>query len=130
MKSSNFLDDPRMYVCINKHVNLGIITCIPKEDKPRFHMKNYRSISLLNCVYKVASRCIAYIIKSTLNQIIRSDQTGFITGRYIGEIKRLLYDIILYDIMQITEEKNLPGLLLHLDFEKSFYLISWKFIKF
>ena len=102
---------------------LGIITCIPKENKSRFHMKNYRPISLLNCVYKIASGCIANRIKSTLNKLIHSDQTGFIAGRYIGENTRLLYDI-----MQITEEKNLPGLLLLIDFEKAFDSISWKFI--
>ena len=44
----------------------GFITCIPKGDKPRKFMKNWRPISLLNTVYQLASSCIAERIKSVL----------------------------------------------------------------
>ena len=43
----------------------GIITCIPKDNKPRHFITNYRPISLLNCVYKIASGTIANRIKGT-----------------------------------------------------------------
>ena len=36
----------------------GIITCLPKEDKPRHYLKNWRPISLLNIVYKIASESV------------------------------------------------------------------------
>ena len=101
----------------------GIITCIPKDNKPRHFIKNYRPISLLNCVYKIASGVIAHRIKSTIHKIIHADQTGFIAGRYIGENTRLVYDI-----MQYTEENNIPGLLLLIDFEKAFDSVSWSFL--
>ena len=79
----------------------GIITCIPKENKSRYQVKNYRPISLLNCTYKLASGAIANRIKTTLNKLINTDQTGFIAGRYVGENTR-----ILYDIMHYAEEHN------------------------
>ena len=101
----------------------GIITCIPKDNKPHHFVKNFRPISLLNCSYKIASGVIAARIKSTLHKLIHSDQTGFIAGRYIGENTRLIYDI-----MQFTEENNIPGLLLSVDFEKAFDSVSWPFI--
>ena len=44
-------------------------------------------------------------------------------GRYIGENTRLVYDL-----MQYTEENNLPGTLLMIDFEKAFDSVSWNFI--
>ena len=86
-------------------------------------MKNYRPISLLNCIYKIASGAIANRIKTTLHKIIHQDQTGFISGRYLGENTRLVYDI-----MHCAEQYNLKGLLLLIDFEKAFDSISWSFI--
>ena len=101
----------------------GIITCIPKENKPRKFMKNYRPISLLNCVYKIASGAIAQRIKAILPKLIHSDHTGFMHGRFMGENTRQLYDLMHY-----AETNNIPGLLLLVDFEKAFDSISWKFI--
>ena len=100
----------------------GIITCIPKDNKPRNQIKNYRPISLLNCIYKIASGVIALRIKGTLHKLIHADQTGFTAGRYTGENTRLVYDI-----MHLTEENYIPGLLLLIDFEKAFDSVSWSF---
>ena len=59
----------------------GIITCIPKDNKLRnLIKKNYRPISSLNCVYKIASGVIALKMKSTLLNLIYAEQTGFISG--------------------------------------------------
>ena len=101
----------------------GIITCIPKEGKPKQFLKNWRPITLLNTVYKIASGVISTRIKSVLNKLISKDQTGFLKGRYIGENTRLIYDI-----MDFTEENDIPGLLLFIDFEKAFDSVSWNFL--
>ena len=77
--------------------NQGIIICIPRENKSKLFIKNWRPITLLNTVYKITSRTIANRIKTVLNKLISNDQTGFIQGRFIGENTRLLYDT-----MQIT----------------------------
>ena len=61
---------------------------------------------------------------SIAERIISKEQTGFLSGRYIGENTRLIYDIL-----HITDELDLPGLLLIIDFEKAFDSISWKFIE-
>ena len=103
---------------------LGIITCIPKEDKPRQFMKKWRPISLLNTVYKLASRCIAERIKSVLPIRISNDQTGFIPDRYIGELT-----LLIYDILHFTEEQDIPGILLLIYIEEAFNTISWMFIE-
>ena len=101
----------------------GVIICLPKDDKDRSLLKNYRPISLLNCVYKIASGAIANRIKSTLNKLIHEDQTGFISGRYMGENTRQIYDILNY-----CDVNNISALLLLVDFEKAFDSLSWNFI--
>ena len=93
----------------------GIITCLPKGDKPKQYLKNWRPISLLNVSYKLASACIANRLKLVLPSIISHDQTGFLSGRYIGENIRTIYDLMAY-----SEKNNIPALLLLIDFEKAF----------
>ena len=101
----------------------GIITCIPKGNKDKQYLKNWRPISLLNVSYKIASACIANRIKKYLPLIVNEDQSGFIKGRYIGENIRNLYDLL-----HTTEKYQIPGLLLLIDFEKAFDSVSWIFI--
>lgn len=93
----------------------GVIVCIPKGDKPREFIKNWRPISLLNVVYKIGSAAIANRLKPVLPTLINNDQTGFIKNRYIGDNVRLIYDFIEY-----LKTVKKPGLLLCLDFEKAF----------
>jgi exonuclease III len=102
----------------------GLITCIPKGKKPKQFLKNWRPISLLNVTYKLASSAIANRIKTVLPHIINEDQKGFIEGRQIGEVTRLIYDI-----MEYTESVQKPGLLLLIDFEKAFDTVDRKFMK-
>lgn len=101
----------------------GIITCIPKPNKSRHLLKNWRPISLLNVIYKLASSVIANRIKTVLDSIVHEDQKGFISGRFIGENIRLIYDILFE-----TKQHNIPGLLLSIDFQQAFDSVSWKFI--
>ena len=100
-----------------------IITCLPKGNKPREKLKNWRPLSMLSVLYKIASASLANRVKPVLNKIISKIQTGFVPGRYIGESTRLVYDL-----MHHTEEKNIPGLLMLIDFEKAFDSISWQFL--
>ena len=102
----------------------GVITCLPKANKSKHFLKNWRPISLLNIEYKIASSCIAERIKKVLPRIINKDQTGFVKGRYIGENIRLVYDVINY-----AEQYNKPGMILLVDFEKAFDSVSWTFIQ-
>ena len=54
-------------------------------------------------------------MKTIILKLLSDDQTGFIKGRFIGENIHLIDSFIKY-----TAEKNIPGLLLFLDFEKAF----------
>jgi hypothetical protein len=101
----------------------GVITCIPKGDKDKLFLKNWRPITLLNVSYKIASASIANRIKKFLGNIISEDQSGFLSGRFIGDNIRLIYDVMYY-----TERNNIPGMLLLIDFATAFDSISWSFM--
>ena len=81
--------------------------------------KNWRPITLLNVLYKLISGCLGQRLKSTLNYLISDTQCGFMKGRFIGENTRFIYDLMYY-----VESKNIPGLLVLIDFEKAFDSIS------
>ena len=56
----------------------GLITLIPKKNKPQQFLKSWRPISLLNCDYKIAAKAVATRMKRVLPDIINNDQTGFL----------------------------------------------------
>ena len=101
----------------------GVITCIPKGNKDKSYLKNWRPITLLNVSYKIASSSLANRLKYALNDIINEDQTGFLPGRVMAENVRLLYDILFY-----TEKHQIPGMLLLIDFASAFDTVSWEFM--
>ena len=47
--------------------------------------------------------------------IIHSNQTGYVKDRYIGETVRSIFDI-----MDLNEKENIPGLMIFIDFRKAF----------
>ena len=101
----------------------GVIKLIPKKDAEPYFIKNWRPITLLNTDYKIVAKTIANRIKLVLPSLINHDQTGFLKGRFIGENIRLIDCVIQY-----ASEKNIPGLLLFIDFEKAFDSLEWTFI--
>ena len=59
-----------------------------------------------------------------LASIIKSDQTAYVEGRYLGESIRLISDILEY-----TEDHDIDGVLFSADFEKAFDSIEHPFIQ-
>ena len=102
---------------------LGIVSILPKGNKPREFLKNWCPISLLNTTYKIFSGIIANRLKEVLDTLIHENQKGFLSGRFIGENTRLMYDII-----SQTEVQDKSGMVLLLDFEKAFDSVSWNYI--
>ena len=97
---------------------------IPKDENNLTTLSNWRPITLLNVDYKILAKVISKRIESVLPKLIHSDQTGFIKGRFIGQNVRLLNDLLEY-----TDVKKIPGILLFIDFEKAFDTIEWPFIQ-
>ena len=101
----------------------GLISLVPKKDKDRLLLKNWRPIALLTTDYKLIAKCLAMRITKVIDKLIAPDQTGYIKGRYIGENIRTVHDIIDY-----LNDRNKGGILMLIDFEKAFDTVRWKFI--
>ena len=102
----------------------GIISLIPKAENSFTTLSNWRPITLLNVDYKILAKVIAKRIESVLPKLIHSDQTGFIKGRFVGENVRLLNDLL-----EFTDVRKTPGILLLIDFEKAFDTVESPFIQ-
>ena len=76
----------------------------------------------IKCIF-LCLNVIATRIKNVLPSIIHHNQTGFIEDRYIGETVRSVFDI-----MDFTVEKNIPGVLIFIDFQKTFDSLEWNFL--
>ena len=63
-------------------------------------------------------------MKTVLPDLNNEAQTGFVNGRYIGDKLRLLSNTIYY-----LQTRNLPGLLVSIDFEEVFDPINWLYIQ-
>ena len=101
----------------------GVITLLPKEDGSLLDLHNWRPITLLNVDLKIAAKAIAKRLETVLPNLIHPDQTGFVKGRYIGENIRLISDVL-----DLTKDQNIPGILVALDFRKAFDSLEWPFI--
>ena len=70
----------------------AIITLIPKGDKDRSILGNWRPISLLSVFYKVLSGALAARLKNALPEIIHVSQKAYLEGRFIGAAVKSIYD--------------------------------------
>ena len=102
----------------------GIISLLPKKDKDRLYLKNWRPITLLNVDYKILAKALGNRINSFLPSLIDEDQTGYVKNRFIGNNIRIIEDILMY-----TKLSKVPGILLAIDFEKAFDSLRWDFLE-
>ena len=66
----------------------AVITIIDKKGKDRSYLENWRPISLINVVAKIASKIIATRMVKGLREIIHANQLGYVKGKCIGEAAR------------------------------------------
>ena len=101
----------------------SVTTLIPKKGKDKRYIENLRPISLLPVPYKIIAKVMALRLKNVVGGVIQADQTGFLTGRNIGENIRLIIDL-----MEHADRKQINGMLMQCDFLKAYDSISWDYV--
>ena len=72
---------------------------------------------------KIAARAIAKRLETVWPNLTHPDQTGFVKGRHIGENITLISDVL-----DLTKEQKICGILVALDFRKVLDSLEWPFI--
>lgn len=103
----------------------GVLTLLHKgKQLPKNDLDNWRAISLTNTDYKILAKVLACRLQRVIKKVVSADQVGYIKGRNIANIHRLIDDVIEFsDLNQIT------GALIAVDFSKAFDSISKEFIE-
>ena len=100
----------------------AILTLLPKGDKDIRFLKNWRPLSILNTDYKIIAKLLAMRLQKVIPNLINTDQSGSVKGRFIGENIR-----ILLDTLDFTSDKLDPGLIALLDLKKRWILFLGTF---
>jgi hypothetical protein len=95
-------------------LNFGILSLIPKVSGAD-SIKQYRPIALINVVFKFIAKAFATRLAPVVHRIIAPSQMVFFKGRVIPDGALSLHEII-----HELKSKNLPAILLKLDFEKAY----------
>jgi exonuclease III len=102
----------------------AIIVLIHKgKNLERNDLSNWRPISLTNSDYKLLAKCLAIRLSTVIHDIVSSDQVGYIKGRRVSTLLRLVDDVT--DQLNVLDK---PGLLVTIDYTKAFDSISKDFM--
>ena len=101
----------------------SIITLLFKNKGERYHLKNWRPVSLLCCDYKVMTKTLNNRLKKVLGTIISPAQQSGISDRTIFNNLYLMRDVIDY-----CTKNKINGYILSLDQEKAFDKVHRPFL--
>lgn len=101
----------------------AVITLIPKKNRDRRYISNWRPISVLNVDFKILSKALAARLAGVLPKLTHNNQMGFVPTRFIGDNIRNVQSII-----EFLSETARQGLIVSLDFKAAFDSLNHHFL--
>ena len=105
-------------------LRIGIISLLPKGEKDKKYLQNWRPIVLLDSVYKIFSGVLSNRVNKVLPSIISNSQSGFVPGRSMFDSLRLVMDVI-----EWGKAHSQAGIIISIDYRKAFDTLSHSFIQ-
>ena len=99
-------------------INYGIITLLLKKSDAST-IQQYRPICLLNCLYKLITKSLTIRVEKIAEKLIHTNQSASMKGRNIMSGIMILHE---------TKRKKQLGIILKLDFEKTYDKVKWTFL--
>lgn len=103
-------------------LNRGMVCLILKKGDANF-IKDYRPISLLNCVYKLITKVLTTRLEKFIQRLIGQTKNAFLKGRFFLDGVVAAQEVLLF-----THATKAKGVFLKLDFEKAFDRLDWSFL--
>lgn len=103
-------------------LDYGLISLIPKT-KETSNIKQYIPICLLGVDYKLFTKVKAKRLIALADSVINRNQTTFIPGRNI-----LDGVVILHETLHELRVRKQKGVIMKLDFEKTYDKVQWSFL--
>lgn len=96
---------------------------IPKKNRDKRYIENWRPISVLNVDYKILAKALALRLANFIPLLTHHNQTGFVPSRYIGDSIKNIHSIV-----DFLNETGRGGLILSLDFKAAFDSLDHSFL--
>jgi DNA-directed RNA polymerase specialized sigma54-like protein len=97
-----------------ERINYGVITLLSKVVDAE-KIQQYRPICLLNCLYKWITKAMTIRMEKVADKLILQNQTAFMKSR--NNMTRVMG---LHEILHETKKSHECGVILKLDFEKTY----------
>jgi hypothetical protein len=111
---------------VTPDVNDTAIVLIPKIDKPEL-LKDYKSISLCNVLYKIVSKCLVNRLRPLLENIIGLTQSAFIPGRMIMDNALIVFECL--HAIPCGNNRSKKFSAYKLDLTKVYDRVDWKYLE-
>ena len=102
---------------------LSSIFLIPKKDKDKTEIKNWRPITLSNCDIKIITKAYAIRLNAVLDHIIHKSQSAYVPGRNIMDNIRTLNVCKSYAV-----KNNIDSSIISLDAQKAFDSVEHRYL--
>ena len=104
----------------------GVIILLHKgKGLDKNNLSNWRPITLLNSDYKILAKTLTERLSNVIQDLISTDQCGYLKGRSISTVIRTIDDVINY-----VNQTDRQGYILACDYMKAYDSISKNFLQY